>query len=62
MTASLFVRSGNEFIRASTSIKKDDGLRAIGTTLDMNAAAGMAIAEGKAYYGPVAILGQALYH
>ena len=58
MTASLFVKSGDEFIRASTSIKKDDGSRAIGTTLDMDAAAGMAIAEGKAYYGPVAIFGK----
>jgi hypothetical protein len=41
------LKSGDEFIRASTSIKKDDGSRAIGTTPDMNAAAGMAIAEGK---------------
>ena len=58
MTAPLFVKSGDEFIRASTSIKNDDGSRAIGATLDMNAAAGMAIAEGKAYYGPMAILGK----
>src|SRR5262252_3320422 len=30
MTATLFVKSGNEFLRASTSVKKDDGSRAIG--------------------------------
>jgi hypothetical protein len=58
MTATLFVKSGDEFIRASTNVKKDDGSRAIGTTLDLRAAAGMAIAQGKAYYGPVAILGK----
>ena len=58
MTATLFVKSGNEFVRASTNIKKDDGSRAIGTTLDREAAAGQAIAQGKAYYGPVTILGK----
>jgi Cache 3/Cache 2 fusion domain len=58
MTATLFVKSGDEYIRASTSVNKDDGSRAIGTTLDLKAAAGMAIAQGKAYYGPVAILGK----
>jgi len=58
MTATLFVKSGDEFIRASTNVKKDDGSRAIGTTLDLKAAAGMAIAQGNAYYGPVAILGK----
>jgi hypothetical protein len=58
MTATLFVKSGDEFIRASTNVKKDDGSRATGTTLDLKAAAGMAIAEGKAYYGPAPILGK----
>jgi methyl-accepting chemotaxis protein len=41
MTATLFVKSGDEFIRASTGVKKDDGSRAIGTTL------GIAIAQVK---------------
>jgi len=58
MTATLFVKSGDEFIRASTSVKKDDGSRAIGTTLDLKAPAGMAIAQGQAYYGAVPILGK----
>ena len=56
MTATLFVRSGDEYVRVSTSVKKDDGSRAIGTKLDMTAAAGKAIAAGNAYYGPVNIL------
>lgn len=58
MTGTLFVKSGDEFIRVSTNIKNDDGSRATGTTLDPKTAAGMAIAQGKAYYGPAPILGK----
>jgi hypothetical protein len=58
MTATFFVKSGDEYIRVSTSVPKPDGSgRAIGTVLDP---AGKAIAEikqGKPYYGEVAILG-----
>jgi hypothetical protein len=58
MTATFFVKSGDEYIRVSTSVPKPDGSgRAIGTILDP---AGKAIAEikqGKPYYGEVAILG-----
>jgi hypothetical protein len=56
MTATLFVKGGDEFIRVSTSVPKPDGSgRAIGTVL-----AGPAlesIKAGKAYYGEVPILG-----
>jgi hypothetical protein len=56
MTATLFVKSGDEYIRVSTSVPKPDGSgRAIGTVL-----AGPAlesIKAGKAYYGEVPILG-----
>jgi hypothetical protein len=58
MTATFFVKSGDEYIRVSTSVPKPDGSgRAIGTILDP---AGKAIAEikqGKPYYGEVTILG-----
>jgi Cache 3/Cache 2 fusion domain len=58
MTATFFVKSGDEYIRVSTSVPKPDGSgRAIGTTLDP---AGKAIAEikqGKPFYGEVTILG-----
>lgn len=58
MTATLFVKSGDEYVRVSTSVPKPDGSgRAIGTVLDP---AGKAIAEirqGKAFYGEVPILG-----
>src|ERR1017187_2936132 len=56
MTATLFVKGGDEYIRVSTNVPKADGSgRAIGTVL-----AGPAlesIKAGKAYYGEVPILG-----
>jgi hypothetical protein len=56
MTATLFAKSGDEYIRVSTSVPKPDGSgRAVGTVL-----AGPAmesIKAGKAHYGEVAILG-----
>ena len=58
MTATVFAKSGDEYIRVSTSVPKPDGSgRAIGTILDP---AGKAIAEikqGKPFYGEVTILG-----
>ncbi|WP_274608271.1 Cache 3/Cache 2 fusion domain-containing protein [Paraburkholderia sp. PGU19] len=33
-TATLFVKSGDDFVRVATNVQKDDGLRAIGTVLD----------------------------
>src|SRR5262252_9387972 len=33
-TATIFVKSGEDFVRAATNVKKDDGTRAIGTVLD----------------------------
>jgi hypothetical protein len=58
MTATFFVKGGDEYIRVSTSVPKPDGSgRAIGTILDP---AGKAIAEikqGKPFYGEVTILG-----
>jgi hypothetical protein len=56
MTATLFAKGGDEYVRVSTSVPKaDGGGRAIGTVL-----AGPAlesIKAGKAYYGEVPILG-----
>jgi hypothetical protein len=56
MTATLFAKGGDEYIRVSTSVPKPDGSgRAVGTVL-----AGPAlesIKAGKAYYGEVPILG-----
>ena len=56
MTATLFVKGGDEFIRVSTSVPKPDGSgRAIGTVLAGPAL--KSIKAGKAHYGEVPILG-----
>jgi hypothetical protein len=55
-TATIFVKSGEEYVRVATNVKKDDGSRAIGTILDPNGKAIVAIREGKPFYGEVTIL------
>jgi hypothetical protein len=58
MTATFFVKSGDEFVRVSTSVPKPDGSgRAIGTILDPQGKAIAEIRQGKAFYGEVPILG-----
>jgi methyl-accepting chemotaxis protein len=57
-TATLFVKRGNDFVRVSTNVMKDDGSRAISTLLDPNGKAIASIREGKAFYGQVDILGK----
>ena len=56
-TATLFVRSGDDFGRVSTNVKKPDGTRAIGTLLDPKGKVIGDIRDGKAFYGVVQILG-----
>ena len=56
MTATLFAKGGDEYIRVSTSVPKPDGSgRAIGTVLAGPALESIKV--GKAYYGEVPILG-----
>jgi len=56
MTATLFAKDGDEYIRVSTSVPKPDGSgRAIGTVLAGPALA--SIKAGQAHYGEVPILG-----
>jgi hypothetical protein len=57
-TATIFVRSGEEFVRVATNVKKDDGSRAIGTVLDPKGKAIAAIAKGESYFGEADILGK----
>ena len=54
--ASLFVRSGNEFVRVSTNAKKGDGSRALGVLLDQKGPAIERIRRGEAYYGESYVL------
>lgn len=57
-SATFFVKSGDEYVRVSTNVKKDDGSRAIGTILDPKGKAIAAINKNEAFYGDVDILGK----
>jgi hypothetical protein len=57
-TATIFVKSGDEFVRVATNVKKDDGSRAVGTILDPKGKAIAAIAKGESYFGEADILGK----
>ncbi|KKL01141.1 methyl-accepting chemotaxis protein [Rheinheimera mesophila] len=55
-TATLFSRTGDDFVRISTNVITDTG-RATGTLLAPTGAAMAVIRQGKAFYGSVDILG-----
>jgi hypothetical protein len=57
-TATIFVKSGDEYARVATNVKKDDGSRAIGTVLDPKGKAIESIKKNEAFYGEVDILGK----
>jgi Cache 3/Cache 2 fusion domain len=57
-TATIFVKSGDEFVRVATNVKKEDGSRAIGTVLDPKGKAIAAIGKGESYFGEADILGK----
>jgi hypothetical protein len=57
-TATIFVKSGDDFVRVATNVRKDDGSRAVGTTLDPNGKAIESIRKNQPFYGAVDILGK----
>jgi hypothetical protein len=57
-TATIFVKSGDEFVRVATNVKKDDGSRATGTILDPKGKVIDSIRKDEAFYGEVGILGK----
>jgi len=57
-TATLFVKSGDEYVRVTTNVKKADGSRATGTILDPKGRVIGMINKGDAYYGEANILGK----
>lgn len=57
-TATIFVKSGDDYVRVSTNVKKDDGSRAIGTMLDPKGKAIVSINKNEAFFGDVDILGK----
>lgn len=56
--ATVFARKGEDFIRITTSLKKEDGSRAMGTLLNRESAAYKAIQVGQSYSGPAALFGK----
>lgn len=58
-TATIFVKSGDDFVRVATNVKKDDGSRAVGTILDPGGKVIDGIRNNKAFYGEATILGKA---
>lgn len=57
-TATIFVKSGDEYVRVATNVKKDDGSRATGTILDPKGKAIESIKKDQAFFGEVDILGK----
>ena len=57
-TATVFVKSGDEFVRVSTNVLTPEGKRGVGTQLARNAAYAAVIA-GNQYCGPIDVLGTA---
>ncbi|ABV67050.1 methyl-accepting chemotaxis protein [Aliarcobacter butzleri RM4018] len=56
--ATIFVRKGDDFIRISTSLKKEDGNRAIGTKLDINHPGYKKVLQGETYLGKATLFGK----
>ena len=56
--ATIFVRKGEDFIRISTSLKKEDGNRAIGTKLDTSHPGYKKVLNGETYLGKATLFGK----
>ncbi|WP_186196655.1 methyl-accepting chemotaxis protein [Burkholderia gladioli] len=56
--ATVFARRGDDFVRVTTSLKKADGTRAIGTLLDRKGPAYGPVASGRSYTGLAALFGK----
>ncbi|CAA2109827.1 methyl-accepting chemotaxis protein [Variovorax paradoxus] len=56
--ATVFVAQGEDFRRITTSVKKENGERAVGTLLDRKSAAYPLLREGKRFVGRVTLFGR----
>ncbi|QBK03679.1 methyl-accepting chemotaxis protein [Hylemonella gracilis] len=56
--ATVFAKTGDDFIRVTTSLKNAEGARAIGTLLDRNHPGYKATLEGRTYAGPANLFGK----
>ena len=59
--ATLFARKGDEFYRVATSVKKENGDRAVGTTLDKAHPAYAKLLAGERYVGKALLFGKDTY-
>lgn len=59
--ATVFVKKGDGFLRVSTSVKKENGERAVGTLLDKAHPAYAALLAGKSYTGKAKLFGKDFY-
>lgn len=57
-SATLFVLKDGEYRRMATSLKKEDGSRAIGTRLEPTSPAAIALQKGQTYLGPNMLFGR----
>jgi len=56
--ATLFARSGDDYVRVATSVKKEDGSRATGTTLGKEHPAYASIGKGEPFIGKASLFGR----
>jgi len=56
--STLFVRSGDDFVRVATSLRKENGDRAIGTVLDHASPAWAVVSKGDVYRGLALLFGK----
>ncbi len=56
--ATVFARDGDDFVRIATSLKKEDGSRALGTQLDRGHPAYELVRQGKSYTGLATLFGK----
>jgi hypothetical protein len=54
----LFVKNGDQYVRAATTVKKEDGTNAVGTALDANSPAIAKLNNGEPYYGEATVFGK----
>lgn len=57
VVVTLFVKSGDQYVRVATTVKKEDGTSAAGAALDADSPAVAELNNGEAYYGVATIFG-----
>jgi methyl-accepting chemotaxis protein len=58
VVATVFAKNGDDFVRITTSLKKQDGSRAVGTTLGKNHPAFNFLVKGESYLGRATLFGR----